>query len=146
MYSIHQVQHIPSTASTHDYLSSHCFHDYVLTPELSFSFRHASLYNRPLSAIIPWAPKGKVTLSHSHGCELTNWWIESQHPVHRPWTASMYMYELTRLRPPFSHDHGLQVHLQHPSMTASKCISKLAPLQLPSVCRNLLDYFLGVHL
>jgi len=86
-YSIHQVQHTPSTAYTK--YSIHwvqhmqdCFsflhsHDYELTPECSFSFQCASLYNRLPSASSPWESKGKVTLSHSHVCQSTNWWIES---------------------------------------------------------------------
>jgi len=57
-YSIHRVQHTPSpaytevqlTPSTQDCLSSLHSHDHELTPECSFSFRHASLHNRPPSA------------------------------------------------------------------------------------------------
>jgi hypothetical protein len=41
-YSIHRVQHTPSTACTQDCLSSLHSHDYELTPECSFSFRSAS--------------------------------------------------------------------------------------------------------
>jgi len=132
-YSIHRVQHTPSTASTEDCLSSLHSHDYELTPECSFSFRRTSLHDRPPSASSPWELKGKVTLSHSHGCELTNWWIESHHPVRRPSTASKYSSNLARSRPssasPNSLDHGIQVHLHTPSITASKCISKLARLR-----------------
>jgi len=43
---------------------------------------------------------------------------------------------------PNSLDHGLQAHLQTPSITASKCISKLAWLQPPSSH----DHGLHVHL
>jgi len=46
-YSIHQVQHTPSTASTQDCLPSLHSHNYELTPECSFSFRRASLQDRP---------------------------------------------------------------------------------------------------
>jgi len=52
-YSIHRVQHTPSTASTQDCLSSLHSHDYELTPECSFSFRRASLHDRPPSASTP---------------------------------------------------------------------------------------------
>jgi hypothetical protein len=52
-YSIHQVQHTPSTASAQDCFSFHHSHDYKLTPECSFSFRRASLYNRSPSASCP---------------------------------------------------------------------------------------------
>jgi len=144
--SWHRVQHTPSTASTQDCLSSLHFHHYELTPESSFSFRRTSLHDRPPSAGSPWELKGQVTLSHSHGCELTNWWIESNHPVRRPSTAPKYSSNLARSRPPsaspISLNHGLQVHLQTRSITASKCISKLARL-LPASSH---EHRLQVHL
>jgi len=70
--SWHWVQHTPSTASTRDCLSSLHSHDSKLTPECSFTFWRSSLHDRPPSASSPWEPKGKITLSHSHGCKLTN--------------------------------------------------------------------------
>jgi hypothetical protein len=42
-YSIHRVQHTPTTALTQDCLSSLHSHDHEWTPECIFSFRHASL-------------------------------------------------------------------------------------------------------
>ena len=51
--SIHRAQHTLNTASTEDCLSSLHSHDYELTPECSFSFRHASLHNRLPSASYP---------------------------------------------------------------------------------------------
>jgi len=71
MYSIHELQHTPSTASTQDCLFSIHSHDHQLTPECSFSFRHASLYQRLPSASFPSELNCKVTLSHSHHCEQT---------------------------------------------------------------------------
>jgi len=68
-YSIHCVQHTPSTASTQDCLSSLHSHDYELTTECSYSFWRTSLHDRPPSASSPWELNGKVTLWHSHGCE-----------------------------------------------------------------------------
>jgi len=76
-YSIHWVQCTPNTASTHDCVSSLHSHDYELNPRCSFSFQHASLHDRPPSARLPWEVKSKVTMSHSHVCESTKWWIES---------------------------------------------------------------------
>jgi len=132
-YSIHGVQHTPSTASTQDCLSSLHSHDYELTPECRFSFRRTSLHDRPPSASSPWELKGKDTLSHSHGCDLTNWWIESHHPVRHPLTASKYPFNLALSRPTsasaISLDHGIHVHLQTPSIRACKCIFKLARLR-----------------
>jgi len=125
-YSIHRVKHTQSTASTQDCLSSLHSHDYELTPECRVSFRRASLHDRPPSDSSPWELKGKVTLSHSHGCELTNWGIESQHPSRRPSTASKYSSNLTRSRPPSVCPNSLDYGLQFRTITPSKCISKLA--------------------
>jgi len=148
--SWHRVQHTPSTASTQDCLSSLHSHDYELTPECSFSFRRTSLHDRPPLASSAWEPQGKVTLSHSHGCELTHWWIESRHQARRPLTASKYSSNLTWSRPPMaspnSLDYGLQVHLQTRPVTASKCNSKLAWSQPPSASPNSLDRSLQVYL
>ena len=73
----HRVQLSTSRASTNDYLSFLYSDDYELNSECSFSFLHASLQNRPPSVSSLWELKGKVTLSHYHGCKLTNWWKES---------------------------------------------------------------------
>ena len=126
--SWHWVLHTLSTAYTQHCLSSIHSHDYKLTPECGFSFRHASLHDWPLSASSPWELIGTVTLSHTHGCEWTNWWIESQHLAHHPSTASQDSSELARLQPWNSLDRGLQTR----SITASKCISKLPRLRPPS--------------
>ena len=94
--SWYRVQHTSSTASTQDCLSSIHSQDYKLTTECSFSFRRTSLYDQLPSASAAWELKGTHTLSHSHSCKLTNWWIEFQHPVRRPSTASKYWSNLTR--------------------------------------------------
>jgi len=144
--SWHRVQHTPSTASTQDCLSSLHSHDYELTPQCSFSFRRTSLYDRLPSASSPCELKSKVTLSHSHGCKLTNWWIEFHYPVRRPSTASKYTSNLARSRPPSaspnSLDHGHQVYLQTHSITACK----FAQAWPPSASPISLDYSLQVHL
>jgi len=168
-YSIHRVQHTPSTAyteysihrvqhTTQDCLTSLYSHDYELTPECRISFRRASLQDRLPSASSPWELNSKVTLSYSHVCDSTNWWIESQHPARRPSTGSKYSFNLARsrppkwnsilarLRPPCSHDLGLQVYLQTHSIMISECISKFYRSQPPSVSPNTLDYRHQVHL
>jgi len=143
-YSIYQVQHTPSTASTQDWLFSLHSHDLELTPECSFSFQRTSLHDWLPSASTPWELKGQVTLSHSHGCELTNWWIESQHRACHPSTASKYSSNLNQSRPPTAspnlHNHSLQVHLQTQSVTASK----FARTWPPSASTNSLDFGLQV--
>jgi len=169
-YNIHRLQHTPRTASTDDCLSSRHSHDYKLTPECSFSLWRASLHDRPPWACSPWELTAKVSLSHSLRCELTTWWIESQHPAHHPSTASKYSSDLARLRPPSSHDHGhpvylqtckitdskcispnslhrgLKVHLQTRSITASKCISEFTHSRTLSASLSSLDLGLQMHL
>ena len=142
----HWGQHTPSTAYTQDCLSSLHSHDYELTPEGSFTFGHASVYNWLLSASSPRALKGKVALSHSHGCKLTNFWTDSQHLARRPSTASQYLSKLARLRPPRLHNQGLQIHPHTSSFTISECISKLTLSRPPSVFPNMLDYGLQAYL
>jgi len=119
-YSIRRVQHPLSTASSQDWLSSLHYHDQKLTAECSCSFRRASLHNRPPSVSSPWALNSKVTLSRSHGHELTNWRIESQHPAHHPWTASQSRSKLTRSWAPNTLDHSLPVNVPTRTITASK--------------------------
>jgi len=91
-------------------------------------------------------------------------------PALHPSTASKYSSSLPQSRPPSvspnSLNQGLQVHLQTRSITASRCISSLAPLRSasshghglqvhifklarlrpPSVSPNSLDHCLQVHL
>jgi len=114
-YSVHQVQHRTSTASTHDCLSSLHSHDYELMPECSFSFRCASLHNRPPLVSLPWQLNGIITLSHSHLCESTNWLIQSQHLARHTSTASNYSSNLAQSWPPSvsvtSLNHSLQGYL-----------------------------------
>jgi len=123
----HRVQHTPSTASTQDCMSSLHSHDYELTPECSFSFWRTSLHD-------------------SHGCELTNWWIESHDPVRRPSTASKYSSNLARSRPPSVSPNWLDYALQVCTSMASKFISKLAQSRPPSASLSSLDLRLQVHL
>ena len=141
-YSIHQVQHTTSTACTQDCLSSQHYHHYKLTPECSFSFRRASLYD--------WPPPGhspsELILPHSHGGELTNWRIEChQDLAHLPLTASKSCTKVARSWsqtwcisnlpwgwPPSVSPNLLDYGLQAGSIMASKCISKLCRPQPPS--------------
>jgi len=137
-YRIHRALHTPSTASSQDCLCSlHC-DDCELTPECSFSFRRASLQDRPPPASSPSELKGKVTSSYSHGCKLTNWWIESQHLAHHLSTASKYSPYPARSWPssasPILLDHSLQVNLR---------VTRSRP---PNASPNLLDRGLQVHL
>ena len=114
-YSIHRVQYPPSIASIQNCLSSLHSHDYELTPECSFNFWRASLQDRSPPASSPSELKRKVTSSHSCDCELTNWWIQFQHPACLLSTASKYSSNLALLWLPSASskllDHGLQVHL-----------------------------------
>jgi len=149
-FIIHRVQHTPSTESTQDVLSFLHSHDYEGTAECSFSFWHVSLYNQPPSAGSPWELQDNVTSLHYHGCKLTNWWIESQHPERRPSTSSKYSSKIARTRRPCvssnADDHGCQVHLQSLSITIVECISKLPQSWPPTVSPTTLNYCLEVQL
>jgi len=131
-YSIHRLQHPPTTASTEKYSPSIHSHNYKLTPDCSFSFWGASIHDGLPSASAPWELKGKVILSHSHGCESTNRCIVSQLPAHYSLTASKYSSNLAQSQPPSvylnSLNYRLQVHLQTSSFTASKYIFSLIRL------------------
>jgi len=89
--SWHQVQHSPSTTSTHDCQSSLHSHDYNLTPECSFSFRRASIQDQP--ALLE-SSKVKILRPHPHGSALTNWWIQFQLLAALPLTAAKYSSNL----------------------------------------------------
>jgi hypothetical protein len=152
---IHRVQHTPSAAYTKDCLSSLHSHDFELTPECGFSFRRTSLPVHRHQPVLFKSFKGKVTSSHSHGYELTNRGIESQNLARLPSTASRSkcISELARSRPHSaslsSLNLGLQLHLQTRSITASKCISKLARSRRsrpPSASLSSLNLGLQVHL
>jgi hypothetical protein len=69
---VHRVQHTPSPVSTLVGFSSLHSPEYVLTPKWSFSIHCAFLPDRLRSASPPWELNGKVTLSHSHVCDLTH--------------------------------------------------------------------------
>jgi len=161
-WSTHRALHTASTPSFQECLSSLHSGDCKLTPECSHRFRHASLKDRPPPASSPWELKGKVTSSYSHSRELTNWWIDSQHPACPLSTASNYSPNLARWWPASgssnSLDHGLQVHLcvqldlglqvhlQTRSMTASKCISQFTRSPPPSASPYSLHHSLQVNL
>jgi len=112
-YSMCRVQRTPSTASTQDWLPSLHSPDYKFTLAWSFSYQRASLHDWPPSASSPWQLKGEVTLSHSHSCDLPNWWRESQYPAHRTSTTSNSSSNYSWSRPPSaspkSPDYSLQV-------------------------------------
>jgi len=152
--SIHRVQYTPSTASTQDCLSSLHSHQSGLTPECIFSFRRASIHDWPPSASSPWEPKWKVSLSHSHSRELTNWWIESQLPACRPSIPSKYSSrtgsitasKFTRSQASSGSPNSVNLDLQVRTIMASKCISKPARSQSRSASLRSLHHVLHVYL
>jgi len=99
-------------------------------------------WSTAISRFSPWELKGKVTLSHSHSWELTNWRIESQHLARCSSSALKHSSKLAQLGPPSSHDNGLPVHLLTRLMTGSK----FAQSWLPNASTISLDHNLGVHL
>jgi len=141
------VQHTPSTTSTQDCLSSLHSHDYELTPECSFSFRRASLHDRPPSLQTRSITAYKLARSRPPSVSPNS--LDYGLQV-RTIMASKCIYTLARSQPPSaspnSLDHGLQVHLQTRSITASKCISKLARSRPRSVSLSSLDRYFQAHL
>jgi len=166
-YSMHQVQHTPSTAYT-----VYSTHRVQHTPNIvclpfilmitSWPLNVASTSSMPPYTINRHHPafneklNGKVTLSHSHCCELPNWWIESQHSACCPSTTSKYSLDyswpvltimaskciskLARLRPPSLHDHVIEVHCETRSITASECISEFTQSSFPGAPRIALKH------
>jgi len=123
--SISRVQHPPSTA-----YSEYSMH-LRLSVIPSFSRLHKSF-------------KDKVTSSDSHSFELTNRWIESQHLVRLPSTASRsatskYSSNLPRSSPAASASLNSLDH-------SSECISEFTRFRPPSACPNSLDHGLALHL
>jgi len=124
--SIHRIQHLPKVVFLpFSFISN------------SWPLNVASASGMPPSTIdryqtrSPLQLKGNVALSQSHSCKLTNWWKESQHMAYCALTASKYLSILARLWPlsasPHSLDHGLQVHLQTRTITASKLTQSRPP-------------------
>ena len=127
-YSTHRVQHTPSTtASTPDFLSTLHYRNSMSSAQSSFSFRHSSVDDWPPSTSSRWVLQGKWTSSHSQSCQLTNWWIESQHPACIASTTCNYSYYL---------------HL----MMASECISTLPRSWPQSASSSSLDCCIQVYL
>jgi len=142
--SIRRVQHTPSTAYTEYCLSSLHSLDFELTPECSFSFRRTSLQIDCHQPVLHKSFKGKVTSSHSHGFELTNRWIESQHLARLPSTASRsttskYSSNLPRSKPAASASLNSLDH-------SSECISEFTQSRSPIASPTSLDDGLKVHL
>jgi len=73
-------------------------------------------------------------------------WPPSAYLITRSITTSKCISRLARLRPPSSHEHGLQGHLQTRLITISECISKFTRSGLSSVSPNMIDHPLQVHL
>jgi len=86
--SIYLVQKIPSAAYTYDCQSSLHSQDFEFTPGCSFSFQCTFLPIDRHQPVLHKQFKGKETSRHSHGFELTNRWIESQHLAHLASTTS----------------------------------------------------------
>jgi hypothetical protein len=116
-----------------------------VTHNCRFSFWRVSLHDRPSSASSPWELKGTVTLSHSQGCKLSNWRIESECPVRRPSIISKHLSNLARSQPPSASPvllyNALHVYFLAHLITASK-IPWSQPL---GASPNSLNYSLQVY-
>jgi len=114
-YSIHRVQHTPSTA----------YSEYSIHRVL----HHPKIDSLPLPASLSSLSGPCCTQFSTFPRLWVNQWIESQLPSHLPpdlpppdWPPPS--------TPPISIDLGLQGHHQTRSITASKCISELHALGL----------------
>jgi len=99
-YSIHWVQHTQSTAYT-----EYCIH---------CGLHHPKIDCLPLPASVSWLGRPCCTQISTFPQLWVNQWMESQLPSRLPpdWPPPS--------TPPISLDHGLPVHLQCSSITASK--------------------------
>jgi hypothetical protein len=77
----------------------------------------------------------------NYSLQVHLWVTQSQHPNASPNSLNhgLEVYLWVQL------DHGLQVHLQTHSITASKCIFEFPRSWLPSSSPNLTDHSLQVH-
>jgi len=130
-YSIHRVQHSLSTAYT-----AYC----IISRSTVSRSQPVSSVGRPC-----------CTQFSTFAQLWVNQWIESPLPSRlRSRRASLPNLPPTDWpppsTPPISLDHGLQVHLQTRSITASKCISKPARSRPPSASPNSLDHGFQLHL
>ena len=134
-YSIHRVQHTPSTAYT-----EYSMHWVLHTPRIASSQDRRYSCSQPVFSSLgrPWCSQFS-TLPQLR----VNQWIESQLPSRLPPELPPPAPPIT---PPIWLDYGLQLHLQTPLIIASKNISKLAGLRPPSASPNTLDHSLQVNL
>jgi len=141
-YSIHRVQHTPSTAYTE--YSIHRVQHTLSTAYTACCIIPRSTVSR--SQPVSHLSADYVCTQFSTFPQLqVNQWIESQLPSHLPpellppdWPPPS--------TPPISLDHSLRVHLQTRSITASNCIFKLTRLQPPSASPVSVNDGLQVHL
>jgi len=153
VYSIHRVQHLPKIVCLPFILM---ITSWPLNVASAAGMTPYTIDCHQTSS--PCELRGKITLSQSHSCELTNWWIESQDPALRPLTTSKYSTKLAQSRPPNLLDRGLQVHISkfawsRPTSVSPKWldnglqvhISKLAGSWPRSASTTSLDYGLRTH-
>ena len=129
-YSIHRVQHLPKIVCL---LFIVVIMSWPLNVDQASSVPPYTIDSHQTSYLFQL--RCKVTCSQSHGCELTDWWTESQHPVCHPLTAIKYSSKLAGLGPPSSHNDDLQEHLKTGSIMDCKWI-----------CPNMHDLGHQVHL
>jgi len=143
VYSIHRVQHSPSTAYS-EYSIDRVQH-------------HPNIDCLPLPASLSSLGKACCTQFCTFSQWQVNQWIESQLPLCLPpklpppdWAPPSTPLIPDRSWPtnasPKSRSGNLGVHLQVHLITASKCISTSPPLPPPGASPNLLNHSIPVHL
>jgi hypothetical protein len=138
-YSIHRVQHAPRTVYTE--YSTHR----VQLPSNIVCLPFILMITSGLRSVAPAsrAPLHESSKMMSPGYIPT---VASYLPAEKSLTTWCAMHRLPPSTRPNLLDYSMQVHLQTRSITASKCIFKLAPLLCPSASPNSLDHGIQVHL
>ena len=139
--SIYWVQHTPSTASSQDRLSPAPSQSLISRRTLLYSTLYIpTIASKPMNGISAGvAPPSQSTASGSttskYSSHLDRSWPTSASPNSHDYGLQVHLW-VTRSRPPSASlnllGYGLQVYLETCSITASKCISKLARSGPPS--------------
>jgi len=129
-YSIYWVLYTPRTAFSQVRLSPNPSQSLISRQTMLYSILYIpKIKSYPVNRVSgPIAPHSRTTASRLNASRLT----ASKSSSNTAWSKPPNT-------PPISLDHSLQVHLQTPCATASKCISQLVPAESLSPSPSSLD-------